>query len=220
MKTLRNVLFIIFCLGTTPLMAQISIGVKGGHTTAWPDYGDIQLPENADTKVKGYNVSLLGYYKVNRFLQLGIEPGFVNRGAACEPGWQPIFVGDSKLLLDYIEAPVFVSGHLPLLNDKLEIFGKVGYGWSMITSAMREQINFADGTKQTTKLDPDDPDSSSLNRFDHGLYGSFGIGYNLGTHQLFVESAYYHGLRDVDLFNASKNRSLNLNVGYKINLKR
>ena len=58
MKMLKNILVLFLCLGTSQLIAQISLGVKGGHTIAWPDYGDIQLPEDADTKVSGFNASL------------------------------------------------------------------------------------------------------------------------------------------------------------------
>lgn len=218
MKNLCSLL-IMLCFTSITLTAQLTIGVKTGYTNAWEDYGpDVDLPEDAEIDVDGYNASLLLHYKINKHLQIGVEPGFAQRGAACVPGWMPIFEGDTKFFFNYAETPLFVTGNLPLLNDKLNIFGRLGYGASFLVSAYREE----------TVLGEDEPflrekmdlgENSILNRWDHGAYGNFGIGYNLGKHQIFVEASYYHGMTDAERFNYSRNRSLSFNLGYQFSLK-
>ena len=218
MKTLQALIIVAVFLTANQLSAQFTVGIKGGYTVAWPDYGDVVLPEDAETQVNGLNASLIAYYRINDNLHVGVEPGFINRGAACVPGWQPIFVGDTKLLLNYVELPLMISGNHSFIDDKFEVFGKFGYGVSMITAAFREQTD--DRGRDILPVPPL-PDSrlvdiDSLNRFDHGLYGSAGLGYNFGVNQVFLETAYYHGMEDVDKFNTSKNRSLNISLGYLV----
>ncbi len=60
---------------------------------------------------------------------------------------------------------------------------------------------------------------SSLNKFDHGAYGGIGFGFNFGMNQLFIEGNYYHGLKDFDDDNTSKNRSLQLGLGFSRSLR-
>ena len=219
MKILKLAVLALMCLFFTNLNAQFSIGVKGGYTIAWPDYGAIQLPENAETDVRGYHFSASTYYQMNKWFQIGLEPGFVKRGAACVPGWQPIFEGDTKLLLNYVELPLMVGSRVSVFNNKIDLYCRAGYGWSMITSAFEEQIIFgSDEPPVRTRIDISDPDTSPLNRFDHGLHGSAGVAFNLKKGQVFLESAYYHGLRDVDPLNTSRIRSANISLGYSFNL--
>ena len=205
--------FLICFFFSANLEAQISIGVKGGYSNAWEDYGDVELPEDAQIDVKGYYVSILSYLKINKHLQVGIEPGFVQRGAACIPGFNP-FIGDTEFRLNYIELPLMVRGNFSFAKERLEVFGKVGYGGSMV----------AKGTEVLTIIGSDEPPEeteidfqnqfSSLNKYDHGLYGGFGFGFNFGKNQLFVEGNYYHGMRDFDNNNTSKNRSLQIGIGF------
>ena len=107
-------------------------------------------------------------------MQVGIEPGFVQRGAACIPGFNP-FIGDTEFRLNYIELPLMVRGNFSFAKERLEVFGKVGYGGSMV----------AKGTEVLTIIGSDEPPEeteidfqnqfSSLNKYDHGLYGGFGF---------------------------------------------
>ena len=82
--------------------------------------------------------------EINKYIEFGVEPGFIRRGAACVPGWngginpEPIFPGDSKFVLDYIEMPIMAKFNLPLFKDKFEISGKAGYGGSMLVKSIRE----------------------------------------------------------------------------------
>ena len=58
-----------------------------------------------------------------------------------------------------------------------------------------------------------------LNRFDYGFYGNLGLALPLKKgSSLFLEGGYYHGLKDADQFNTSKNRNVSLNLGYMLEL--
>ena len=215
MKTLKYLLPIIFLLSLQSLQAQISIGLKAGANRAWQDYGpDVPLPDGAETHIYGLNTSLTAYYDLGKYLSVGIEPGYVRRGAACEPGFIGPFIGDTKLLMDYIQAPLMIAGKLPLLHERLEVFAKIGYGPSVIMAAAREEM-ILNGDDPATIRREDLSDFSSLNRWDHGAYGGLGFGVNLGPNQIFLESNVYAGFRDANTFNVSKNRSININLGVK-----
>ncbi|MEO1054019.1 MAG: outer membrane beta-barrel protein [Bacteroidota bacterium] len=207
----------VFCLVSIKVQAQFSLGVKGGYTKAWEHYGDVDLPDDAVIHINRFNVSGLVYLSLNERLSIGVEPGYVERGAACIPGWNlepdPIFNGDTKLFLSYVKAPIMLRTELPLGASKFSIIGSAGYGLSYLTTAFEEQeLVGSDEPTQRTKVDLSE--GSRLNRLDHGFYGSAAIGYDLGRGRLFAESEYYFGLRDADQFNTSKNRTLSFNVGY------
>ena len=105
----------------------------------------------------------------------------------------------------------------PVLSGKLEVFGKLGYGATMVASAYRE-VRDLTGEDPTVKSKLNLKNNESLNRFDHGLYTGFGFAWNFGRNQLFVETDYYFGMKDVDNFNTSKNRSVHFGLGYMIRL--
>jgi len=210
--------FLLICLFlSTNLEAQISIGVKGGYSNAWEDYGDVELPDDAQIDVNGYYFSILSYLRINKHLDIGLEPGFVQRGAACVPGFN-IFEGDTEFQLNYIELPLMIRGNISFAKEKIEVFGKVGYGGAMVQKGTEKLTIFGSDEPPTeTKIDFEN-EFSSLNKFDHGAYGGFGIGFNFGKNQLFLEGNYYHGLKDFDNNNTSKNRSLQLGLGFLKNL--
>ena len=73
------------------------------------------------------------YFKINERLQIGIESGYIEHGAACMPGWdllspKPIFRCDLELFVKYAELPATVQANLPVFKGKFEVFGKAGYG--------------------------------------------------------------------------------------------
>ena len=209
-----QITFIIVCLLlSNHLNAQISIGVKGGYSNAWENYGDVVLPDDAQIDVSGYYFSVLSYLKINKHLDIGIEPGYVQRGAACVPGFN-VFVDDTEFRLNYIELPLMIRGNFSFAKEKLEVFGKLGYGGSMIQKGTEIQTIFgSDEPPLETRIDFENQ-FSSLNKYDHGMYGGFGFGFNFGKNQLFLEGNYYHGLKDFDDNNASTNRSLQIGFGF------
>ncbi len=197
------------------VFSQSYFGIKGGYTNAWPDYGQTVLPDNAQTDVNGLNFSLLYYKPLNKHFHIGIEPGFIQRGAACFPGWQPVFVGDTKVKLNYVELPIMASFNVPLSKTNFGIYAKLGYGAAFLLSAMQELIDLNSKAAPIRSRIDLGADDSRLIRIDHGLHSSLGIAYTIGNnHKLILESNFYYGLSNYDKINVAKNRSLNVSVGY------
>ena len=222
MKNSKCFLVGLVFLFTYQVQAQFSIGIKGGYTNAWAEYGDIGLPENAKIDVNGFNLSALSYFKINKHFQVGVEPGYTQRGAACFPGWggdlAPIFNADTKFFLHYVELPLMLSGHIPFYKNRFEVSAKVGYGASFLVKAVEEKTTIgSDVPPARTTLDLNDS-ASVLNRWDHGLHSSIGLAYNLGINQIFIASDFYRGFNDSERFNRSENRSIDFSIGYLIRL--
>ncbi|MEL6865683.1 MAG: outer membrane beta-barrel protein [Bacteroidota bacterium] len=213
---IQATLFVALLAWSPIAYAQLTFGVEGGYTRAWEDYGDIDLPNNAEIHIHSFNVSALAYYRIHRYISIGVEPGFIRRGAACEPGWQPIFDGDTKLLLNYVEMPLMCSANIPLFKSPFELMARTGYGASYLASAERQTMNFSDGS--ITPIDVPLGAGSDFRRWDHGWYNSLGLAYSFGPHLIYLNSDFYFGLTDADRFNQSRNRNLNLNLGYLIRL--
>ena len=136
----KTMLFIFATVLSAQLHAQLSFGASSGYTRAWQNYGDVVLPDDAVTHIHGFNAEFQMYYQLNRFLSLGVEPAFTRRGAACVPGWNgginpnPIFPGDSRFLLDYVEAPLMIQGNFGFFNNRFVVQPALGYGWSMMVN--------------------------------------------------------------------------------------
>lgn len=220
MQIRKSIIALVFIMGAFQANAQITVGLKTGYTRAWEKY-DVEVPEDADIHVKGFNIAAMAYLRLNSFLSIGIEPGYVERGAACIPGWNvgidPGFNGDTELFLKYSELPLMLQGNLPLFKGKLEAFGKAGYGLAYMTAAYERTVDL-DGVNPPVRNKIDLSISPRLNRLDHGFHGTLGLEYQLGVGQIFIETAYYSSVRDADRQNFSKNRNLNFNLGYTIGL--
>jgi hypothetical protein len=212
MKTLRFLFILSFCLLTLQATAQFSLGVKAGYLRAWQEYGDVGLPDDALIHINGFQVSALAYFPISNYLEVGLEPGFAKRGAACVPGFTS-FDSDTRFLLNYAELPLMISAKIPFLQNRFAFYGKTGFGASAVITGTREDITLgSDAPPQRTKMDFGA--SSRFNRWDYGLYGSLGFSYTMGINRLFLDVSYYNGLRDFDQFNTSKNRSLFIGLGY------
>ena len=72
MKISKYLFLLLSFLFAYQLQAQFSLGIKGGYTNAWAEYGDIGLPEDAKIDVDGFNLSALAYIKINTYFQIGI----------------------------------------------------------------------------------------------------------------------------------------------------
>lgn len=201
--------------------SQIEIGIKGGYTNAWPGYGDLELPNGAETHISSYNVSLFldGTIRSTGNGQLGysLSPGFVKRGAACFPGWT-LFVGDSRVFLNYIELPIQLTYKLDLGTKGLTLIPSAGYGISYLASAFSHTPTVDQWGQLVHLVAPiaiGEDNLEAYNRLDHGIHLSARLVKELLTHHLiFFESAYYHGMTDYDPQNVSKNRNINLNFGF------
>ena len=222
MKKLLLTIFTLIWISLQISHGQITFGVKGGYTNSWPGYGDIELPADAQTHISGHNLS--AFLSVPIFENYGItfNPGYVKRGAACFPGWQPVFAGDSKVLLNYFELPLLIEKQFSLGSTNVELVSGLGYGLSILSSASVHQDQvFQNGINTIVSPISIGKNSNDIfNRIDHGLYLNLKVIYNLFTnHFIFIDSSYYHGLKDYDKENVSKNRSLNINFGFGYRLK-
>jgi len=216
MKSLRIFSFIVFTFVYGNLYSQNSVGFKGGFTYAWPEYGSIELPEDADTHIEGFNFSIFYFYNFHKNWAIGVAPGYIKRGAACFPGFQPVFIGDSKVFLNYIEFPVLVQKSFVLSRNGLRLNSSLGYGLSKLMSAfVHEEIDGSAEKPNVSRIEVDSDNIGSFNKYDHGAYFNLGLPYSLNEkHSIFIESSFYYGLKDYDKLSTSKNRSFNLNVGY------
>ena len=212
MKISHKLTLLLLTIAPLFAKAQVNVGLKGGLTRAWEFY-NLDLPEDAKITVTQMHISGMVYYDLKSFVRIGVEPGFVQRGAACEPGWQPAFEGDTRLFLDCVELPVMISGHLPVDEGRLELFAKAGYGLTMVVRGRNEFVLIGTDTSDDITRIPLGR-GSRLNRWDTGFYGGAGIGARIGPGNLIFETSAYAGLIDADRFNTSKNRSVNFSLGY------
>lgn len=216
-KFYYTVIFFVVCV--VQLNSQISVGFRGGYTTAWPDYGDAILPEDAETDVEGYNFSLMFYTKVSPSISLGIEPGIVQRGAACFPGWQPTFLGDTRVNVSMLEFPLLVSKEMAIPKTKISIIGRLGYGFSYAVSGKETIIPLEPNPQPiTSELDLNDPELI-IDRWDHGIYTGLQTKYQFSNkHSIIAETNFYLGMYNIDKINYAKNRSLSFSIGYMYTL--
>ncbi len=220
MNRLKQLFLLLSIFFSLQAQAQFSLGIEGGYIRSWEDYGETIIPENAVIHVNRLNLSLSAYYGLGKNFKIGIEPGYIQRGAACVPGWlgRPSFFGDTKFLLNYVALPIMVAKDFFVYKNKISLSVKLGYGVSYLVSGIQENVFIgSDDPPVRRDLDISGPDSS-FNRWDHGWYGGLSIIYHLQNNQLFLSTDYYNAINDTDRFNSSQNRSLSFNLGYAIPL--
>lgn len=204
--------------------AQLQFGAHSGYSRAWQNYGDVILPEAAVTHIHGFYAATTIDYKFKNVLSVGMEPGFARRGAACIPGWNgginpnPIFEGDTRFKLNYIDIPVMLRANLNMFQNRLMITPSLGYGVAFLANGYEEIVNLESGDILYRGRLPIGR-FSQIARFDHGAKGALNIGWNIGQHQIYAHGSFYFGLRDAERFNTSKNRAINLGLGYKFSLR-
>lgn len=213
---MRTLLTSICLLVFTSSFAQLRIGGNAGYTLAWPNYGDLELPDEAVTHIHSYHASIDLNYQLSSRFSLAAEPGFARRGAACEPGWNqgfdPTFRGDSKLLLKYLNLPILLRAHFELGESGLELIPSLGYSTSLLLLAHQEIIDL-DTKKVVEKNRIGLGDFSRLNSIDHGTQAGLRLAKSLEQHTWYVEASLYTGFRNADRFNFSQNRALDVSVG-------
>lgn len=173
------------------------------------------LPEDARIHLHRIHASVLLYHRLGRFVRIGVEPGYVGRGAACVPGFfipPPIFPGDSRFVLNYLELPLIVQLEVPLVRKRLSVLTKAGYGASYMIGGKIQLIDLETGAVVSQS-----PAKASLNSWDHGLYGGMGFALDFAAHRVLLLAEYYNGFLHVDPSLPSQARSLNLSLGYVMN---
>jgi len=213
-KTLLLLVILVFLL---PLAAQTTLGMKAHYVTAWQEYGD--LPINGfDQRIHGYGVSAELSFEMSQRLRLNVSPGYVRRGAACEPGFiafAPIVgVQDATIYTNYLELPLKLQLEWPIVR-KLSALAEFGGGIAYMISGHRD-IVFFNPTIPIENQPLDFEIESTLNRLDFGLHGGLGLSYDIGSAKVQLLGNYYHGFLDVTDTNTSLNRTLTLVLGYQV----
>ncbi|WNJ20202.1 hypothetical protein [Pontibacter sp. G13] len=212
MNKLTNLLLLLLIAIPMAGMAQLKLGIQGGYTQAWEYYGDVDLPDDAVIHINRYHVTGTVYWQISDRFSVGIEPGYVQRGAACVPGWMPIFDGDTKFFFHFASAPVMTNFTFPIFKDRLNLNLKAGYGASFLVGAYREVIDFNSDEPPVRTTMPVQ-NSGFLRAWDHGAYGGASLEIPMGRVSLVSGVDYYHGMVDTDRFNTSKNRNVNIYGG-------
>ncbi|MBX2877398.1 MAG: PorT family protein [Saprospiraceae bacterium] len=216
MRILRFSVLVGAFLICTSMQAQWLLGLKSGIAKSWEDYGDVTTPDGASIHINGFQLSAMAYYKISSNFWVGAEPGWVERGAACEPGFI-IFNEDTKLFLNYLEVPVMAATQLPIYKQQIFLRAKAGFGAAYIASAFRE-IQDLNNVEPTTRNRLTFDGEGAMNRWDYGLHGGLALSYAIRQHEILLDGNYYYGLPDVDAFVTSRNRTLNVSIGYLIHL--
>lgn len=209
-------LLIVLLVFSLQLNAQTSIGIKTHYGTAWQEYGT--LPINGfDQRIDGYGIAAEISFQLNPLFQLKASPGYVRRGAACEPGFiilNPIEIRDALIFSNNIDLPLQLQFSWPMGN-RFSIFTHAGGGISYMLNGYRT-VSFWIEPDENINLDfQNEP---TLNRFDFGLHGGLGVSYELGPGSIQLSGEYYHGLLDVTDTNTSQGRSLAIGLNYMVSI--
>ncbi len=207
-KKLTGLALLLLAFAT--LDAQVELGLTGGYVKAWEEYQREDLPQDAPIHVEGFRVGLTAYADLNRFISIGTEPAYVQRGAACEPGFV-IFNQDTKLSLNYAELPLHLRLRHQLFTPKLEVFASAGYSLSYLLDAEREVIDLS--TKEVIFNEKLDLERANMHRIDHGLRAGGGLRYNFNRFALLAKYERYYALTDVDKSTTSRNREMGVTLG-------
>lgn len=206
---MRYILSLAAVLFFTTLQAQASFGVVSGYNRSQTKY-DVEVPEDAHTHINSWHVSGLLTLPLANRLKLNADFGFIQRGAACMPGWVN-FNQDSELRLEYAQISTNISWDIIRLK-RLTISGYLGAGGSHLLSA-NEQVE-DQWSDNTIRREVDLGDDSRLNRMDLGAnYGGY-IKYRVGCGELVSRIGGYRGFRQVNKENFSQNRDFLLSLGY------
>ncbi|GLR18386.1 outer membrane beta-barrel protein [Portibacter lacus] len=210
MKHKLGFLIIISILSIQAIHSQLSIGFKGGYTNSFQEYGDVDLPQDAEIDVEGFNIGMLINYDLNNSFALEVSPAFVRRGAACMPGFIN-FSGDSDLLLSYAELPVYLAFKYPFMKNRITPFVKLGYSGNILLKAEEKiEVNFInDPSFNFTDI----TDNNTIRKIDHGIALGAGLNINAGLNTFVISIEHYRGFPDAEKLNTSKNRSLSYNFG-------
>ena len=220
MKTQSALFSLIFLFFSFTIHAQFSFGIKGSYHQAWQEYGDDFGGNGTDLNVKGFSTSLVAYYWMDKYFSVGTEPGYIRRGAACEPGFfinNPYLTGDATLYANYLTAPLLLRGNHSFFGGRMEAFVKCGGGASWLADGYRE-LNLEWNPDGPQVQDIDFSEEPGLRRWDWGLNGGAGLSIRLGRGNLQVEYEVYRSLTDMNRQLTSKNRNAGFAVGYLIHL--
>ncbi|HFA47405.1 MAG TPA: hypothetical protein ENJ95_00150 [Bacteroidetes bacterium] len=231
MKTRSFLLPLLFLFFSAAANAQFSFGIKGGYAKVWQS----NTTTSADnSKFDGMVATVLLYRRVNKYLEIGIEPGYARRGNARHFNNNLIILGyidfidleamitptDLPLVTQHIEVPLMIKSNIPLVNSKFIFLAKAGVGASWLASGYYEsnEYDYITGQNISKITSLDFSNERIYKRWDWGIYAGTGIGYKLGFGMLAFEMETYLGQTSAVNFKKAKNRSINYSFSYLIDL--
>ncbi len=213
MRLLSAFSLLFLLLFSTSLSSQTTLTITTQMGKAWQNYGD-DFPINGyEQNITHYGFSAAVFRAINHRLAIGVAPGFMRRGAACEPSFAPgnrlvppISQIDATLYLNYLQLPFFLRAEFPIWG-KLEVVAQGGAGFAYLLSGFRE-ITYFNNFVPDERLDLDfDGVDQNLNRFDFGWTSSIGFGYPIGKGKLRISGEHYYSFLDMNQNNTSLNRN-------------
>ncbi|MEO0897012.1 MAG: outer membrane beta-barrel protein [Bacteroidota bacterium] len=209
---LTSLLLGVLLFAGTESLAQLRIGIKGGYSRVWQDYGpDVNLPEDARTHLHRSNLGLIIEKDLGSMFNLSLEPGLAQRGAACIPGFID-FIGDAELRVDYVEVPLMVSSEFFLIKDKLSISIRAGLNGAVALKAVQRQMFFNEDTPDQF-VDVAIGNFGTVNRFDVGVQGGIQFRIPFGKQSILIGSDMYTSFMNAVNFTTSSNRDFRLYGG-------
>ncbi|MEL7221756.1 MAG: outer membrane beta-barrel protein [Bacteroidota bacterium] len=218
-------LFFFFLLSVMclPLSAQLTAGLKVQSGKAWLDYTFAEgVPpiDGYNQRITHQGVSAELFYQLqNPRLQVGIAPGYVQRGAACEPGFigdNVFLVADATIYANYVQVPVLLR-YSPIVKKRFSLFTQIGGGLGYLLSGYRD-VSFWQPDRPNEEQALIFENEPTLNRLELGLQGGLGISYQLGPGQLQLSGDFYYGLTDMNQNFGSQHRVWSVGLGYAIRL--
>ena len=215
MCVLKKVLLLLFFISsTTFLIAQVSIGFRGGISL--PElslnsdgyyslfYDDIETPV-----FMGSTLGAICEIKLHQNFALQPELMYLQKGSkVLIPGYYYYNSGneETKLRLNYLELPILAKGMFG--NESVTGYATLGPSLGYAITGYLTQF----GVKETL----DDNDWDGFNRFEVSVSFGVGAGLALGEGQAFVDLRYLLGLNNiiVDFEDSAKHRVIGITVGY------
>jgi len=201
---------LLLLLSFTAIRAQTSFGVLSGYNRSQTQY-DVEVPEDAHTHIHSWHVSGWMTVPLGNRIKLNTELGFIQRGAACMPGWVD-FNQDSELRLQYGQLAVNTSYDL-IRWKRLTIAAYLGAGGAYLLSANETVLDSWNDWEIRRELDLDDG-NSQLNRLDLGAHYGGVISFRAGCGQLLTRIGGYRGFVHVNEDNFSLSRDWVVSLGY------
>ena len=229
MKPIHLLLIALLTFSSISAQAQFSFGIKAGYSQAW-------LSSSVDNfeiaKLNGLSNTVVVYRRINKILELGVEPGLVKRGQAN--GWFPSYCclefcdcffpftsSDHAISMNYIQLPLLVKAGLPLAKKKFSIAAKIGGGPSWMTSGTYQTEEFNENTFEfrpvTRRISFDG--FEGMNRWDWGFYTGAGIGYPVPWGSINVEIEKYYGMSAINKYHEGRNRNMNYSIVLLLDIK-
>ncbi|MBR9920264.1 MAG: PorT family protein [Bacteroidetes bacterium] len=223
MKTIGKFFALLAMLTfTNALMAQISLGVKGGLNVA-----TIHAPEFVNElvefrNVKNPTIGVVSEFGFGQHFALQSELNFTTKGFKLDEGFD-VQLFDIDVPLGVVAVSEFRYLELPLLakakfgNDRVEgyVYGGPTLGYAVNGKLTTRAKVFVEFDLFDTKLDLD---NIGYERFEvSGTIGA-GVAFKGAGGKFFLDARYNHGLTEVYdvplIAEQVENRNVNLTAGY------